>query len=318
MLVLKIVIIIICVIVAAFIVAGIYAGHFASDNRIDMMKFIKKQLDPSDSANNENMADCAGDLRERVDQEYDLTNREGLRLHGYLVKGDPASDVYIFYSHGYRDPYGGMEAGDKMALWKDRGYHLFTVDHRAHANSAGRFISFGQHEADDCIEWLELMKKEFGENIRIILYGTSMGAATVMQMAGRETLPDNVKLIIEDCGYTDFYAEASSLFEKLPAVIKKPWMCATNTYLRLFHHIDMRKADSLGAVKKMTLPILFLHGQKDTFVPVRMCGEVYEACASPHKQMEIFPEGTHATSYFHDPERYAGIVHEFIDRYITS
>ncbi len=318
MLALKIIIIIVCVIVAAFIVAGIYAGHFASDSKMDIMKFVMNQLDPADSAgSNQVVADSAKEFEARVDQEYEITDREGLRLHGYFLRGDPDSDVYIFYSHGYRNPYGGLEAGEKIAIWEKKGYHVFSVDHRAHRKSEGRFISFGQHESDDCIEWLEFMKKEFGDDIRIILVGTSMGAATVMQMAGKEDLPDNVKLIIEDCGYTDFYSQAACLFT-IPGIIKKPWLCATNSYLRLFHHINMHKADSISSVKKVKVPMLFLHGEKDTFVPVHMCQEVYEACASPIKQKKIFPEGTHATSYYHYPEEYTQIVCDFIDKYLTS
>ncbi len=311
-----VIIIIICVIALALVVTGVGGGNFASYRYLDINRFLKGQLDPADDAMNKSIMECAeAMLAKKEYTEYEITSSDGLRLHGYLLKGDSASDVYVLCSHGYRDPYGGFEFAEKAPIWQPRGYHLFFVDHRAHSKSEGKYISFGQHEADDCIKWIEFMKREFGENIRVILHGQSMGGATVLQMAGRKTLPDNVKLVIGDCGYTDFYTQCEWVI-KLPSFPKGILMFTSNWYLRLFHRINMKKADSLTAVKKAKVPILFIHGEKDKFVPSWMSEKMYKACASEHKQIELFPEGTHCTSYAHNPERYTRVVYEFTDKYL--
>ena len=52
------------------------------------------------------------------------------------------------------------------------------------------------------------------KNAEIVLYGVSMGGATVM-MASGEDLPGNVKAIIEDCGYSSVWDEFSYQLQAL-------------------------------------------------------------------------------------------------------
>ncbi len=308
-------IIVICAVVAALIITGVYTGNFASSRNINMNKFLMKQLAPSDEEMQKGFGEDAKEMMGHEDADYEITSSDGLRLHGYLIKGDPDSDVYVFCSHGYRDPNGGFEFAEKAPIWQSRGYNLFFVDHRAHAKSEGKFISFGQYESEDCIAWLEFMKKEFGENIRIILHGQSMGAAIVLQMAGKDSLPDNVKAIVEDCGYTTFYEQCKGLLP-VPKFVEWIILNCGNTYLRWCHRINMKKADSMAAVKRAKVPILFIHGEKDTFVPVHMGRDLYAAYDSQDKELEIFEEATHCTSYAYEPERYTRVCLEFTDKYV--
>ncbi len=310
-----VIIIVACAVLAALIITGVYTGNFASYRNININRFLMKQLDPSDAETNKGYSTAAEAMQGHQDADYEITSKDGLRLHGYLFKGDPDSDVYVFCSHGYRDPFGGFEFAEKAPIWQSRGYNLFFVDHRAHANSEGKFISFGQYESDDCIEWLNFMKKEFGEDIRIIMHGQSMGAAIVLQTAGKDALPDNVKAVIEDCGYTTFYEQCHGLLP-VPKFLEWIILNCGNAYLRLFHRINMKKADSMAAVKRAKVPILFIHGEKDTFVPVHMGRDMYAAYNSPDKQLEIFKEATHCTSYAYEPERYTRVALEFTDKYL--
>ncbi|MCC8141782.1 MAG: alpha/beta hydrolase [Lachnospiraceae bacterium] len=311
-----VIIIVVCAIVAALIITGVYAGNFAAYRNINMNRFLMNQLAPGDMDKTSHVADLGEEMRDHVDEEYYIKDRDGLRLHAYFIKGDPESDVYVLCSHGYRDPIGGLEFAEKAPIWQSRGYNLLMVDHRAHALSEGKFLSFGLHESDDCIEWLEFLKEKFGEDIRFILHGQSMGAAIVLQMSCKETLPENVKGIIGDCGYTNFYSQCQGLLP-VPKFVEAIILTSANVYLRFCHRIDMKKADSLEAVKKASVPILFIHGDGDTFVPVRMSREMYASCSSKDKQLEIFEGATHCMSYNSEPERYTRLAHEFADRILS-
>ncbi len=309
-------IIVICVVIVALIITGVYTGNFASYRYIKMDKFLLGKLAPSDEAVQKGFAEQAKALMGHEDADYEITSSDGIKLRGYLLKGDPDSDVYVFCSHGYRDPNGGFEFAEKLPIWKSRGYNIFLVDHRAHAKSGGKFISFGEYESDDCIRWLNFMKQEFGENIRIILHGQSMGAAIVLQTVGKpEELPDNVKVCIEDCGYTTFYDQCHGMLP-VPRFLEWIILNCGNIYLRWCHRIDMKRADSMAAVKRAKIPILFIHGEKDTFVPCHMAQDMYEAYDSKDKQLELFKEGTHCSSYYYEPERYTRVCHEFTDKYL--
>ena len=61
------------------------------------------------------------------------------------------------------------------------------------------------------------------------------------------------------------------------------------------------------------MPILFIHGEADTFVPCSMCEEIYEHCASPKSKL-IVSGAAHAESYYKDMESYEAALTEFIGK----
>ncbi len=306
---------VLCFFVLFLFLFGIVAGNIGS-NRYIRMKTRRKYVIPSEQTINDRIAEEGNRLREKVDREYIITNRDGIRLHGYLIRAAGNDGRYIFCSHSYRSRLGGFEFAETVPIWLSRGYNVFLVDHRAHGSSEGKFISFGQYESDDCIEWLNFMIKEFGDDISIALIGQSMGASTVLMMSGKESLPGNVRCIISDSGYIDFYSELWKLLP-LPKWLRGPTLWPMDRYLDIVHHIRMRDSDALDAVAKARVPILFIHGTKDNFVPLWMNEELYEACAS-EKERIVFPEATHIKSYDYYPEQYEQAVTTFVGRHMPS
>ncbi len=145
-------------------------------------------------------------LNDQTFENYSITNVDGNKLKGYLLKADKPSDVYVFGSHGYRC-WGKREFRLMAKFYHDLGFNVFIVDHQAHGESEGKYIGFGSHESRDAMQWLKFMTDTFGSDIQIILHGVSMGCATVMMMSGNPDLPKNVKFTVADCGYTSPWAE---------------------------------------------------------------------------------------------------------------
>ncbi len=324
MLIIRVVINVFIVFVIFVIVFGIISGNIGSNRRI-VLKPLKKYVNPSETEMKERILADGNALKEKVDGEYTIRSRDGKMLHGYLIRPDDLqvtdqdslsaeSGRYIFCCHSYRSQLGGFEYGQIAAIWLERGYSVFLVDHRAHGKSEGVMISYAQHESDDCIDWLNFMRQEFGQDIRVALQGQSMGAATVLMMAGKETLPDNVKCIISDSGYTNFYEELWNLLP-LPRWFRDITLWPMDHYLKIFHHIDMRATDALDAVKKANVPILFLHGEKDRMVPLWMNEKLYQACGS-EKERVVFPDATHIMSSSYYPEQYEQAVTSFAAKYL--
>ncbi len=249
----------------------------------------------------------------RISQEYEIVNRDGIRLHGYLIRSKKPSKIYVFYSHGYRSPDGALEFGALLPMWEDHDYNFFLVDHRGHGKSGGSHISFGLYESEDNLEWLDFMLKTFGQDIQIILHGQSMGAAIVLMMSAK-TLPSQVKAIIADCGYTNYFdVGARALgFPGSRLVLE-----SANLWLQALHGIDMKKAAPLTAVRHSTVPILFTHGEKDPLVPVEMGKANYAACNS-EKQLVLFPDGEHTTAPVIHPKEYAAAVDAFLRNYLEK
>jgi fermentation-respiration switch protein FrsA (DUF1100 family) len=311
------VLIILGIIILSILLLFVIIGAFIGDGVSSRNKKAKpsKKLHNSKDEQRDYLDEGIANLRKKVSKEYDITSTRGDRLHGYLVDGGSNSNVYVLCIHGYRHTDGGFEFGRHSEIYLKKGYNLFLVDHQAHGQSEGKYISFGQYEHLDCLKWLKFMLKEFGENIQIILQGQSMGAATTYLLAAHKDLPSNVKLVVADCGYTSFDKELVHCAPG-PKWFGSILVVFVNLFLKVFRKIDLKKTNALEAVKKITLPTIIVHGNDDMFVPTYMGKELFEACSSKDKELFIVEGAKHARSIAIDPKGYDELVTKFTDKYI--
>lgn len=252
-------------------------------------------------------------LNEQIFEDYSIVNADGYKLCGYLLKSERPSDIYVFCSHGYRC-WGKREFRLIAKFYHDLGYNVFLVDHQAHGDSEGKYVGFGALESRDAMQWLDFLIDSFGSDIKIILHGISMGCATVTLMSGKKELPENVKFTVADCGYTSPWNEFAYHMKSSHAPTF-PLLDVANLFNRMIAKYDFKKTDSLESVRHAQLPMLFVHGSKDAFVPTYMVNELYEACTS-EKELLIVDGAAHAESYMIDSQTYEEKVKGFIDRYL--
>ena len=212
-------------------------------------------------------------------------------LHGYTSQG--MSD-YIGLS-GY---------------YLKHGFAMFLPDARAHGQSEGEYVGFGCLDRYDLLGWIHWIVERCGEDVQILLHGTSMGGATVLMASGLK-LPPQVKGIVSDCGFTSPKAVFTHVLHSmyhLPAFPMIPIASAVN---RRKAGYGLDDCNAAREVRKAKVPVLLIHGSADSFVPCRMCEEIYENCASPKKKL-IIEGAAHAESYYKDPENYEKALDEFI------
>jgi fermentation-respiration switch protein FrsA (DUF1100 family) len=188
------------------------------------------------------------------------------------------------------------------------GHNVLVVDNRASGNSQGHIITFGIKEHKDCLKWIDLVIKEKGENVKIILSGISMGASTVLMASGYD-LPKNVIGVIADCGYTAPSKIIKTVIKKihLPEWLIYPfiWLGA-----RVFGGFDLNSISPEEMVAKSTLPTIFFHGDKDDFVPLEMSKRNYEACTA-RKNLVIIEGAGHGLAFPVAQEKYVNEIKEF-------
>lgn len=237
-----------------------------------------------------------------------ITAFDGLKLHGRYYEYAPGAPIELMM-HGYRgtaerDLSGGVQRCFKL------GRSALIVDQRCSGESGGNVITFGIHEHRDCLSWVSHMITRFGPDVKIILTGISMGAATVLTAAGKP-LPENVIGVLADCGYDS----AKNIIQKvigdmgLPPKLAYPFV---KLGARLFGHFDLEETSPLEAMKTCSVPVILFHGENDDFVPCQMSRNIYEACPS-RKKLVTVPGAGHGLSYPTDPEGYRQALQEFFD-----
>jgi fermentation-respiration switch protein FrsA (DUF1100 family) len=211
--------------------------------------------------------------------------------------------------HGYKStPYSDFAGGYKIV--KDAGMNIIHCEQRAHESSDGKTITFGILESDDCLEWVRYACLRFGEDVKIILCGISMGAATVLMAAGKE-MPSNVVGVIADCPYSspqEIIRKVVKEDMKLPVGLLYPLI---KLGAALYGRFDLTADSPLEAVKRAKVPILLFHGTSDRFVPKEMSERIYEGAKdiiSFHK----FEGADHGMCYIVDGEEYTKITNNFL------
>ncbi len=246
-------------------------------------------------------------------QEWYIDSRDGKRLHASWLPAENAKRIVLLF-HGYRGNRFGSISGAARFL-HDHETSLLFVDQRCCGESGGTYITFGAKEQYDVLDWLKRVQAENADQkLPIYLYGQSMGATTVLLSAGHE-LPEEVKGLIADCGFHSMKQQLRDLaaewfhFHRIGALLLR-----LNLFCRLFGHFHMKETDTTEALKKNTRPVLFFHGEADTYVQPENTVRNFELCRAP-KELALIPGAMHLCSYYAAPELYQGKLTEFFERY---
>lgn len=198
-------------------------------------------------------------------------NPENMRLTAWFIprKGHR----YAIICHGYGGRAECMRHRGKS--FYDLGFNILMPNARAHGDSAGDWIGMGWPERKDIIGWIyEIIRRD--KDAQILLYGESMGAATVMMTAG-EQLPPQVKLVIEDCGYTSVWDQAKAAVKDLYGGAMGVFIPAVSLASKVKFGYSFREASALNQIRRCKIPVLFIHGEADALVPCAMVYRLYEA-----------------------------------------
>lgn len=246
-------------------------------------------------------------------RNVDMSSEDGLKLRGYYLPSERAAGRTAIVAHGYSGKAKDMGAYAKI-YYEKLGYNVLIPDARGHGESTGNYIGFGWPERRDYVKWIEYIIEENGPQAQIVLHGVSMGGATVMMTAGEE-LPPQVKAVVADCGYSSVKAQLSYQLWRMYHLPSFPFVQIASLITRLKAGYFFGEASALKQVRKARVPILFIHGDADKFVPYAMMDKVYQACRSPKDKFVVHGAG-HGLAYDTDKAGYIGKVSQFVARYV--
>ncbi|MDR3336002.1 MAG: alpha/beta hydrolase [Treponema sp.] len=262
---------------------------------------------------------------DRVERQLvEISSHDGLLLRGYyLACRDAAgrgSPYTVILAHGYTGN-GKQLSSFAEFYYRDLGFNILMPHARAHGASEGAYIGFGWLDRLDYLRWIDwaLSRTKTGASgggAGIVLHGVSMGAATVMITAGEAALPDEVLAVVEDCGY-------SSLEDELYAQMQTRYHIRSSRLMKATSRISKSKAayafeevSPLERIRRVKIPVLFIHGDADRFVPFSMVHTLYEACPAS-KELFVVSGARHAEAFGVNPEEYQKRVIQFVQKAIA-
>lgn len=256
------------------------------------------------------MQDWVTSARTMEHQCFEIKSYDGLTLRGRYYECDPQGPIELLF-HGYRGN-AERDLSGGIARCFALGRNALIIDQRASGTSDGHVITFGIREHRDCLSWVDFAVSHFGKERKLILTGVSMGAATVLMAAGKE-LPPNVVCVLADCGYSSQREIIKKVIKdvNLPVGIFYPMVRLAALMLGFFR---LEKYSPIDGVKNSRVPIIFIHGDNDDFVPCHMSRTMYEACTSEHKSMVEIKGAGHGLAFPQDKDGYIQALREFQEK----
>ncbi|RDY29363.1 alpha/beta hydrolase [Romboutsia weinsteinii] len=308
----KSIIIGIIIVILAILIGGLgYIGNYFYDLAINPHTSKDAIFGEDDDNGLEVKEDVEWLLNTSGYEDVYMNSFDDLKLHGYKMMNKNKTNKWAVVVHGYTSE--GETTSSKAKHLYDMGYNVLIPDLRAHGKSEGDYIGMGWDDRKDIIDWINLII-ESDKDSEIVLHGTSMGAATVLMVSG-EKLPSNVKSIVADCAYTSVWNEFTYQLKELFNLPSFPVMNASSVVTKIRAGYWLGEASAIDQVKKAELPILFIHGDKDDFVPYYMMDELYENTKSEKEKLTIEGAG-HAEADLVNPELYWSTVENFLNKYV--
>ena len=242
-----------------------------------------------------------------------INSFDNLKLHALFINNN--TNKTIICVHGYKAKDGLYDFGMSAKFLNSLGYNLLFVDNRAHGLSQGKYIGFGVLDSIDVNSWVDYLVTNMKQET-IILYGMSMGAATVLNTdsSPSDSSPDSspVKAIIADCGFASGYDEVAYQIKKMYHLPSFPLVPISNILLKLLAKYSLKDKEAYKSIKNYKNNLLIIHGSRDHFVPTSDAYKIFEN-ATCKKKLLIIKDASHAKSYLKDTELYEQTIKEFLN-----
>ncbi len=238
-------------------------------------------------------------------EEWTIISYDHLKLQGYFMRND--SHRYVILCHGFTGS--AKEMFGRAEYMFGKGFNVLIPNARAHGQSEGRYRGMGFLERKDMLGWIEKIVKEDADS-QIVLFGQSMGAATVIMTSG-EKMPPNVKAIISDCSYTSVWDEFSLQLKRQYHLPSFPIMNIANYMSKKIAGYSFKEASPINSIQRNHLPILLIHGDADTFVPCEYSEQLYEKANAPKYRVVVENAG-HCMSVVKNGQKYWHEIDSFL------
>lgn len=240
-----------------------------------------------------------------------VVNERGFRQHAVFASAavpDSAQGTAVLV-HGYTDNAVSMMPISRM--YRDSlNFNILIFDQQFHGQSEGELIQMGWLDRLNAALWTEVAHNIWNDDFMVV-HGVSMGAATTMMLSG-DPDPDWVSAYVEDCGYTSVWNQFTKELDEQFGLPPFPLMTMASIICDIRYGWNFKEASSVDMLAVSVKPMLFIHGDSDTYVPTSDIYACYDAKKNGLKQMYLVKGAAHAKAFEADPAQYTSVVRSFI------
>ena len=249
-------------------------------------------------------------MEKQTFEDVFIRSRDGLRLHALCLPAENPSGKLVILHHGFTSH--AVDNATHARFFHEQGYEVLLLDLRAHGESEGKYVGFGILDRFDTLDWVRYSRQRFGKEIRIVLHGTSMGGTTVLMALGLPEIQESVSAVIADCAFTSPGEIFAHVIQKDYHLPPAPIIRLNGLYSRALAGYRFDEYSTLEALRDNRVPVLFIHGEEDKFVPVWMSRRNYDACTA-EKRLLIVEKAGHGSSVFENLPLYEQTEKAFLD-----
>lgn len=221
-----------------------------------------------------------------------FTTTDGVRIHGWFFRHDePRATLLLFHGNAgnvsHRLPL--------CTAYRDLGYQVFIIDYRGYGRSAGEPSEEGLYrDADGAYGYLS--GREDTKNVPLVIFGSSLGGAVAVDLGLRH----GADAVILEATFTSAADVAAIHYPFLP--------------VRMFLRTEF---NSLEKIPGITAPVLFIHGEEDTIIPIDLGRRLFDA-AGAGKEFHAIPRAGHNDLLQSGGARYLEVIDIFLRRHLPG
>lgn len=214
------------------------------------------------------------------------------RLHGWFLRSHRSPLGTLLYLHGKG---GNISTNIRQAHYFQKlGFSVLLFDYRGYGNSEGDFPGEQQVYRDAETAWNYLREQRKIAPDRIFIYGHSLGGAIAIELATKH--PEAAGLIVQN--------SFTSLID----------MSKRSPHFRLFpiNFLLKHRFDSIEKVPNLKVPVLYIHGAEDDYIPPQMSRTLYARSPQP-KSLFLVPGASHNNgNLFYENPAYTQKILQFV------
>jgi len=211
-------------------------------------------------------------------ENVEFRSADGSRLHGWFLPASGSAKATVLHLHGNA---ANISNHLPLVSWMPaRGYHVLLFDYRGFGRSQGKPTLDGV--VDDAIAALSYLRtRPEVDAARLVVFGQSLGGATALRMLARDSI--GVRLAVIDSAFASYRGIARDVTRG--GVLAPVAAVAVGV-------LPPEDRDPIAALKTIRLPLLFVHGKRDSVIPFRYSEELH-AVAGPPSELWLVPGADH-------------------------